>query len=128
MKTIKIQKNGRPATHSELCKAAGIPEHTPAPWEILDKMNASGDMFILTDKPNEFGNFIIADITRNGDPVTAEDKANARLIAAAPELLNALKEIAKRAYDGSMCHGAAYAICDSITDIAYEAIAKAGTA
>lgn len=60
-------------------------KHTPGPWSILDGA-------ILSDKINAYGNFHIARFDRGDDPNTAEDYANARLIAAAPDLLEACKK------------------------------------
>lgn len=56
--------------------------HTPGPWRLLD--NA-----ILSDHINYAGNFIVTELSHRAD---AEHSANARLIAAAPELLAALKD------------------------------------
>ncbi len=60
--------------------------HTPAPWHTNGKSIFSGDYLIIT--------------TVNNDVFTQEtNEANAVLIAAAPELLEALRELV--AYHGS---------------------------
>jgi hypothetical protein len=56
-------------------------KHTQGPWEVLDGAILSKDL-------NAYGNWIIATCNRER---TAEDKVNLRLIAAAPEMLEALK-------------------------------------
>lgn len=66
-------------------------KHTPGPWQILDGA-------ILCDKVNQYGNFHIASFSRGDEQITDEDKANAKLIAAAPELLKAL-ELMQRFWD-----------------------------
>lgn len=73
-------------------------KHTPAPWEWKD------------DDKDEFGNYrlspgILATALPDGTPWGDDiDKANARLIAAAPDLLEALKntlQIAEAYYSGT---------------------------
>ena len=75
--------------------------HTPGPWKYIDGA-------ILSDKINSHGNWHIAIIPENtndpdcseSNPYSKEDKANARLIAAAPDLLaenERLKELLFRA-------------------------------
>lgn len=64
-------------------------KHTPGPWSIF----RDGDNLIIETIPlNRFS--AIAEIT--GGRGLEEDEANARLIAAAPELLEALEQILTR--------------------------------
>lgn len=56
------------------------------PWEILDTS-------ILCRSVNDFGNFHIASFGRGDSVLTKQDNANARLIAAAPELAEALMDV-----------------------------------
>lgn len=70
--------------------------HTPGPWKVVSDPNcdAIGDRhaFGVQQEPNKW---IVADV--NGDlEDAAQIKANAYLIAAAPELLDALKEMRAR--------------------------------
>lgn len=58
-------------------------KHTPGPWEVFDGI-------ILCEKINSYGNWYVAGIQREH---TKEDKANLRLISAAPDLLEALKDL-----------------------------------
>ena len=58
-------------------------KHTPGPWEV--RKTASGNPFIYAGQLNVAG---VAMVRAGVDSATAE--ANARLIAAAPELLEAL--------------------------------------
>ena len=59
-------------------------EHTPGPWEVYD------EIFIIESQPSikGTGRLSIADLRYGGARI-----ANANLIAAAPELLAALKEL-----------------------------------
>lgn len=63
-------------------------QHTPGPWDLEDH----GYKYVIS-KPGE--GYITRDVCRmDGSTMAAFDqKANARLIAAAPELLAALKEL-----------------------------------
>lgn len=54
--------------------------HTPGPWEVTDEAVLSKDI-------NDYGNWIVADCRRE---LTDQDRANLRLIAAAPEILDIL--------------------------------------
>ena len=54
-------------------------KHTPGPW-----VNQEGPYFINARALSG----VVADIRLAGGVITAEDRANARLIAAAPDLLN----------------------------------------
>ena len=88
-------------------------KHTPGPWDCVDD---KGDGYI--HYISRVGSVRVAKTTvgLNGDEVT---QANARLIAAAPDLLHALQEIMGREelYDGT------YA--DDLQNIARDAVRKA---
>jgi len=64
--------------------------HTPGPWKLLD--NA-----ILSESINYAGNFIVTELSPRAD---AEHLANARLIAAAPALLEIAIAVARTYPDG----------------------------
>jgi hypothetical protein len=59
-------------------------EHTPGPWKVQE--NADAYTHIVRSKTNAY-------ICGCGQGSDGEDKANARLIAAAPELLEALNQV-----------------------------------
>lgn len=62
------------------------PRHTPGPWTITHQdMVRSRDRFIADCQA--------APMSARPCPATPEDMANARLIAAAPDLLEALKRL-----------------------------------
>ncbi len=84
--------------------------HTPGPWVV-----EQGSVY--TKRPNENGQFPrIALMDREEDETRPTERdANARLIAAAPELLAALKRIASHPHGGVL------------VNIARDAIAKAET-
>jgi hypothetical protein len=68
--------------------------HTPGPWEFFDALDTEGDPTISIRGDGEF----IATMdtcSKNGGPYVLPPKgqANARLIAAAPELLALCKEL-----------------------------------
>ena len=86
-------------------------KHTPGPWVINTAGGAKkGEPFRITEiyvyAPHvQDDTAICADII---DPITQEpSEANARLIAAAPELLDALKIIAEYASEGEASTGPA---------------------
>ena len=94
-----MDKNTYSGKKCERCEDAGQANHcdsttekqghTPGPWEaVKDSRNG----VILCDKVNSYGNHHIARYDRGDfDGLTDEDFANAKLIAAAPDLLAACK-------------------------------------
>jgi hypothetical protein len=70
-------------------------QHTPGPWEYT-KAASSGDRGIHAEGTGIFAE-AFADIRRAGENNSAEALANARLIAAAPDLLEALRWAAQNA-------------------------------
>jgi hypothetical protein len=73
-----------------------IEQHTPGPWEVV---HAEHGIVVRTESPTKtkYGASRYAAIggfDRNEPDKLAEAQANARLIAAAPDLLEALKELA----------------------------------
>lgn len=71
-------------------KTIDYPYHTPGPWEISESPDFPGQQTIHAQGSDR----ILAVLDRTDE----QDIANARLIAAAPDLLEALKE-AIRLYD-----------------------------
>lgn len=65
-------------------------KHTPAPWQLS---TIDGEDCLMVGGGDD-GSMIVADIrTRFSDVYSESESANARLIAAAPELLDALSAI-----------------------------------
>jgi len=90
-------------------------KHTPGPWEFDDKNSSGFPLLCLyaADNRNPF----------HGSRSDAEMNANARLIAAAPDLLDALRNTA------SMLRSACLAITDTeARQMALETVAEANTA
>jgi len=80
------------------CKTRGAKmsetKHTPGPWEYFEQKEWGRDsMYGCVRAPQSAGGFVIVNGCAPGG--TEEQKANARLIAAAPNLLAALKQIAE---------------------------------
>lgn len=65
--------------------------HTPGPWRIRKFNGCAPDSLydVETDKANEYHGEIVVSVHKVG----AHSQANARLIAAAPELLAALQSL-----------------------------------
>lgn len=67
-------------------------KHTPGPWHVIERTN--GQAFSIGCQVQTKGNFVtthyIANIT---DGATPQAEADARLIAAAPDMLEALREL-----------------------------------
>ena len=57
-------------------------KHTPAPWKVIKAQRG----FVIADDENTYDIAVVRDASDRFD-----NEANARLIAAAPELLEALK-------------------------------------
>lgn len=94
-------------------RAKPVVQHTPGPWEFSreDVENKPNYHFIIEDTKGER---VIATVHGN------DGEANARLIAAAPELLEALKALTEHLTDkgGYSTHGSSFGV-------AKQAIAKA---
>ena len=109
-------------------------KHTPAPWKAV--INGVGYWEVVHPWPeqsfeeaNHYSPTVVHVCTKEGD----EQEANARLISAAPDLLEALKILTERiAYYASLAEGEApnieqWAYTDGSSDVAKarSAIAKA---
>jgi hypothetical protein len=89
--------------------------HTPGPWRlgINDKYHKQHYRVIETDNPNYLS---VAEICWICNDEDRETEPNARLIAAAPEMLEALKKIEEFALMNEQ---------DEVYEITKQAIAKA---
>ena len=63
--------------------------HTPGPWAVGPEFDNDGEPEIIIEHQTPFGNLVIAVAL----PGLQGQEANARLIAAAPELLEALQNL-----------------------------------
>lgn len=70
-------------------------KHTPGPWNVVEG-RTQGSVEIFADQK------AIAECWRRNDAPT--EIANARLIAAAPDLLEALREMVVKAYEWHPSH------------------------
>lgn len=103
--------------------------HTPGPWHVsclaTDTPNAPGSETLATVA--DLLGHTVATLARRG--AAANDNANARLIAAAPAMLAALKELAAIAEAGAIerreTGKPSWNIMDAIKATTGEAIAKA---
>lgn len=107
------------STSEPVARPTETRKHTPGPWAVEDPIG--GELSIVeASKPTHEWKFIAAIYLRQGnDPDEfphAVSKANARLIAAAPDLLAALHKIVS---DGD------YTAPEEMKRIARAAIAKA---
>jgi hypothetical protein len=96
-----------------------VRQHTPGPWKF--ELAPSGGFDIEKD-PNDLGRYMVI-ATRNSNPKrAAEMHANARLIAAAPDLLDALRsvELMMREH-GMTTHGAHAQVCAALKKAACDA-------
>lgn len=64
-------------------------KHTPGPWRVYGAQN--GNYRIVY---NESGNWL-AEVFDDGEPIPGRVEADALLIAAAPEMLDALRQIVR---------------------------------
>ena len=83
-------------------------KHTPGPWRTIESTNTTMRTVVGPDFP---GQGYIADVNlcRTNDAQDVDGEANARLIAAAPELLEALKQLLAMQID---CDGITVKITD----------------
>ena len=75
--------------------------HTPAPWRIEWNTAQGGEGHYITDI-NDMGEISRIAAVLFHDDTDGETRANARLIAAAPELLAALKDVLRIAQAASV--------------------------
>ena len=73
------------------------PQHTPGPWRTIESTNTTMRTVVGPDFP---GQGYIADVNlcRTNDAQDIDGEANARLIAAAPELLQLVKDMREAFY------------------------------
>lgn len=92
-------------------------KHTPRPWEVF----AGDSVGVRTAYPvNDIGGMPAKfELCRTG--TTEEAKANARLIAAAPEMLAALKRIVEWEKDPDRYSGDLADICHDIATVVAKA-------
>lgn len=100
-------------------------KHTPGPWAVEDPMGREVGLWIVQQGLETYDWACIAMVTADNDTAGrkityTEQQANARLIAAAPDLLEALALLLEREEAGDVCE------LDRAT--ARAAIAKAGGA
>jgi hypothetical protein len=83
-------------------------KHTPGPWKRADeKLSALIDStWAISHELTSGKHIIVANVWKTDDAVSSikndEAKANAKLIAAAPEMLDALLTIRQAFYDGDL--------------------------
>lgn len=77
-----------------------VSRHTPGPWETLGTLvwAPKAHANVAAVSALREGNFVAYTRPEIGDPNSEEIHANARLIAAAPELLEACQRIAADGY------------------------------
>jgi len=78
---------------------------TPGPWEFVHKLTPSENhrgFFIRAEKPSRNGKWALAEV-QPGDEDGTLGLANARLIAAAPDLLAALESLVSHAQNSIDC-------------------------
>ena len=101
-------------------------QHTPGPWRVYRSPDGSAIIGIGVNRPGDPDHG--AGIT---DPrfglwgSGAEREANARLIAAAPDLLSALKLFRTKVYNAALCSGMDHEWATEACSLADAAIAKA---
>ena len=78
----------------------GISKHTPGPWIVCTPSDSTDYLCIEEDSQLVGEASTIAEVNLGGEGISEQiGSANARLIAAAPDLLAALQEIIKQADD-----------------------------
>lgn len=96
-------------------------QHTPGPWTVeTDRGTGGGFHYVNAKEAGE----TIAQV--NILSPTSAGRANAQLIAAAPELLRALEEISQHAFDDDTPVEDIVADFERMRTLASEALAKAG--
>ena len=98
--------------------------HTPAPWLIEWNAAQGGEGHYITDS-NDMGELSRIAAVLFHDDTDGETRANARLIAAAPRLLEALQTTAANLRSWKAANGGGIKTFDSWLEVVEEAIAKA---
>ena len=98
--------------------------HTPAPWLIEWNAAQSGEGHYITDS-KDMGELSRIAMVLFHDDEDGETRANARLIAAAPQLLEALQTTAANLRSWKAANGGGIKTFDSWLEVVEEAIAKA---
>ena len=95
-------------------------KHTPGPW-IPERDDNEGIIFILDDEGED-----ICLITNDESIFSEADEANARLIAAAPEMLDALIRLIKtiRSFQRNIKHDYAIEVIEKATGLKYEEVSN----
>lgn len=106
-------------------------KHTPGAWNLQTVRTQVGVCHKIGPFPAKREGLperhacLYADYPSNGNPADLELEANARLIAAAPELLDALERLQNCAYNIGGEHVTDWQQLIDAADFAQEAIAKA---
>lgn len=114
-------------------------KHTPGPWTANRDCRSYLNRGVITDGPMVYGIYtpdtrisVMQEFRESGfGPQDEEQEANARLIAAAPELLDALKEArsmletASRYFPKSIHNSDRFSLLNVLTNAVNPAIAKA---
>lgn len=74
--------------------------HTPGPWTAAPMVRHADNAFYITATPN--GNNSEKEVAVVGPCLAKTTAANARLIAAAPDLLDALEALAKLTFESGL--------------------------
>lgn len=83
-----------PRTFDRAARSSGAAlTHTPGPWTTHPARDGSGDIGIKSAGPQNIHAECFAEFWRAGEFCREEAEANARLISAAPDLLEALKAL-----------------------------------
>ena len=79
-------------------------KHTPGPWHIAPRKPGNAYRITQSETP-QTGALVIADLSCGAHRPDAEQAANARLIAAVPDLLEALKGLFRECAMVHKCWG-----------------------
>lgn len=100
-------------------------QHTPGPWTLGESWISDDHIAIDAPSHGELASVVISMEDANPGEQFQELEANARLIAAAPELLEALDMLLRATVDDDLSHGITLTEAEQeARDIALAAIAK----
>ena len=75
---------------ADLCRKCRTAKHTPGPWQV-EPRTENGTYYVSI--PRKDGTIFTSSWVAQVGPFNDEDEANARLVAAAPELLEACEDM-----------------------------------